>query len=104
MFEILQNFNSNNTTLCFIYIYILFIDKMDSNLIHMMIENTCLLLTSKSREVVESAISFIKILFSAIDTQDLAQHIEFMVSLVSLYIQFYYTSYLSFVHNRLFHN
>lgn len=53
---------------------------MDSNLIHMLVENCCLLLTSKSREVVDSAISFLKILFTVMDNADLAQHVEFLVS------------------------
>lgn len=56
-----------------------FKDKMDSNLITLIVENICLLLTSKSREVIVSAISFLKILFSVMDTADLAEHVEAIV-------------------------
>ena len=52
---------------------------MNSRLIGLLIENACLLLTSKSREVVVSAMSFIKILFSVMDSADLAEHVELMV-------------------------
>lgn len=59
------------------FLYLL--DKMDSSLIRLLIENICLLLTSESREVVVSAMSFLKILFSVMDTSDLAEHVESMV-------------------------
>ncbi|XP_013779774.1 RRP12-like protein isoform X2 [Limulus polyphemus] len=62
-----------------------FKDQLPSELVHLLVENMCLLLTSRSREVVQSALSFVKILFSTLSVNDLAQHVEFLVkSLVSV--------------------
>lgn len=57
---------------------------MDSGLIKLLVENTCVFLTAKSREIVVSAMSFIKILFSVMDNADLAEHVETMVMDLSL--------------------
>ncbi|XP_076363846.1 RRP12-like protein isoform X2 [Tachypleus tridentatus] len=56
-----------------------FKDQLPSELVHLLVENVCLLLTSRSREVVQSALSFVKILFSILSVNDLAQHVECLV-------------------------
>ncbi|KAG8193001.1 hypothetical protein JTE90_028121 [Oedothorax gibbosus] len=62
-----------------------FKDELEPDVVHILIENMCLLISSRSREVVVSALSFMKILFAAVGTDGLAQHVEFIVkSLTSI--------------------
>ncbi|XP_035210355.1 RRP12-like protein, partial [Stegodyphus dumicola] len=60
-----------------------FKDDLDSDIIHLLIENTCHLITSRAREVVTSALSFLKILFACVDIAELAQHVEFLVKSIT---------------------
>ncbi|XP_067120936.1 RRP12-like protein [Centruroides vittatus] len=67
------------TVLCLGRVIFEFKDKIPSDLIHLIIENAEVLLTSSNREIVQSALSFIKSLFGALEVTDLAQHVETFV-------------------------
>ncbi|XP_023218874.1 RRP12-like protein [Centruroides sculpturatus] len=67
------------TVLCLGRVIFEFKDKIPSDLIHLIIENAEVLLTSSSREIIQSALSFIKSLFGALEVTDLAQHVEIFV-------------------------
>ncbi|XP_041066217.1 RRP12-like protein [Carcharodon carcharias] len=53
-----------------------FKDKMDMVSIEQLLQNICLLLQSKTRDVVKSALSFIKVVLFIMDTRVLAQHLQ----------------------------
>ncbi|XP_041369339.1 RRP12-like protein [Gigantopelta aegis] len=58
---------------------------ISSDLLEILVENTCLLLTSKLREVVKSALGFIKVLISAYQDTQLAGQLKRLVTgLVSM--------------------
>ncbi|GFU16993.1 RRP12-like protein [Trichonephila clavipes] len=62
-----------------------FKDELNSDIINNLINNIGELLKVQSREIVTSALSFFKILFAAMDTDDLAQHVQTMIeSLTSI--------------------
>ncbi|XP_054712945.1 RRP12-like protein [Uloborus diversus] len=60
-----------------------FKDDVDGELMHLLVENVCLLITSKSREVVVAALSFFKILFAVLHTTDLLRHVSAIVQSVT---------------------
>ncbi|XP_078064676.1 RRP12-like protein, partial [Mustelus asterias] len=53
-----------------------FKDIMDTSSIEQLLQNICLLLQSKTRDVVKSALSFIKVVLFIMETRDLAQHLQ----------------------------
>ena len=55
--------------------------KLSGAVLDNMIENVCLLLTSKTREVVKTALGFIKEILSAYENTTLASHLQELVSL-----------------------
>ena len=55
------------------------LDKISERLLKSVIENLCLLLRSKSREVVQSALGFTKVLLSAYPNTVLAAHLQPLV-------------------------
>ncbi|GFU16950.1 RRP12-like protein [Trichonephila clavipes] len=62
-----------------------FKDELNSDIINNLINIIGELLKVQSREIVTSALSFFKILFAAMDTDDLAQHVQTMIeSLTSI--------------------
>ncbi|XP_060076895.1 RRP12-like protein [Ylistrum balloti] len=62
-----------------------FKDHIDGLLLESIIDNACLLLTSRAREIVKSALSFIKVLLSAYQDTTLAPHLKKLMSnLVSM--------------------
>lgn len=52
-----------------------------SSLLETIVENLCILLTSKTREVVKAALGFMKVLLSAYPDTVLAPHLKQIVSL-----------------------
>lgn len=52
---------------------------MSRDLIDALIENTCLLMTSKSREIIQSVLSFFKTLLGSISADNLLQYIPNIV-------------------------
>lgn len=62
-----------------------FKDEIDGDLLEVIVDNTCLLLTAKAREVVKSALAFLKVLLSAYKDTMLALYLKkLMSSLVSM--------------------
>ncbi|OWF35995.1 RRP12-like protein [Mizuhopecten yessoensis] len=62
-----------------------FKDHIDGLMLESIIDNACLLLTSRAREVVKSTLSFIKVLLSAYQDTTLAPHLKKLMSnLVSM--------------------
>ncbi|GCB84037.1 hypothetical protein scyTo_0024622, partial [Scyliorhinus torazame] len=53
-----------------------FKDTLDMTSIEQLLQNICLLLQSKTRDVVKSALSFIKVVLFIMDTRILAQHLQ----------------------------
>ena len=58
----------------------LFSDSMSSKLLEHILEDVCLLLRSRSREVVQGALAFTKVLVATHDTATLAPHLKPLVS------------------------
>ncbi|XP_059803243.1 RRP12-like protein [Hypanus sabinus] len=56
-----------------------FKDKMDVPTIEQLLKNVCLLLQSKTRDVVKSALSFIKVVLFIMDTSALAQQLQLLM-------------------------
>uniref|UniRef100_UPI00398EC288 RRP12-like protein n=1 Tax=Pristiophorus japonicus TaxID=55135 RepID=UPI00398EC288 len=56
-----------------------FKDKMDVSTIEQLLQNVCLLLQSKTRDVVKSALSFIKVVMFIMDTRVLAQQLQLLM-------------------------
>ncbi|XP_064418948.1 RRP12-like protein [Latimeria chalumnae] len=54
-------------------------DLMDMSVIEQLLKNVCLLLGSKTREVVKSALGFIKVIIFIMDLKLLTQHLELMM-------------------------
>ncbi|XP_069756548.1 RRP12-like protein isoform X2 [Narcine bancroftii] len=54
-------------------------DKMDMPTIELLLKNICLLLQSKTRDVVKSALSFIKVVLFIMDTGALAQQLHLLM-------------------------
>lgn len=67
------------TLLCLGRVLFEFKDKMPSDVIYLLIEDASLLLSSSSREIVKSVLSFIKSLFASLETSDLIQYVEIIV-------------------------
>lgn len=55
--------------------------SISSSLLETIVENLCILLTSKTREVVKAALGFMKVLLSAYPDTVLAPHLKQIVSL-----------------------
>ena len=55
---------------------------MNAALLDCIVENTCLLLESKAREIVNSALGLLKVLLAAFPDTSLAQYLEKIVSCV----------------------
>ena len=55
-------------------------DEISEAMLESIIESLCLLLKSKSREVVQSALGFTKVLLSAYPVTVLAAHLKSLVS------------------------
>ena len=60
--------------------YMFFTASISSSLLETIVENLCLLLTSKTREVVKAALGFMKVLLSAYPDTVLAPHLKQIVS------------------------
>lgn len=57
---------------------------MGSNTVEQLLQNVCLLLASRTRDVVKSALGFIKVAAVAMDVTLLAKHVHLVVSVLSL--------------------
>ena len=55
-------------------------ELISSDLLEILVDNTCLLLTSKLREIVKSALGFIKVLISAYQDTQIAGQLKRLVS------------------------
>ncbi|XP_067909346.1 RRP12-like protein [Heterodontus francisci] len=60
-----------------------FKDKMDVSTIEQLLQHVCLLLQSKTRDVVKSALSFIKVVLFIMDTRVLAQQLQHLMESIS---------------------
>uniref|UniRef100_A0A4W3JA75 Ribosomal RNA processing 12 homolog n=1 Tax=Callorhinchus milii TaxID=7868 RepID=A0A4W3JA75_CALMI len=56
--------------------------QMDTATVEQLLTSVCLLLQSRTRDVVKSAFSFIKVVIFMVDTSVLAQHLQLLVSTV----------------------
>ncbi|GCC34024.1 hypothetical protein chiPu_0012497 [Chiloscyllium punctatum] len=56
-----------------------FKDQMDVSTIEQLLQNICLLLQSKTRDVIKSALSFIKVILFIMDTKVLAQQLQLLM-------------------------
>ena len=56
------------------------LDVVSGAYLEQLIEGVCTLLKSNAREVLRSALAFIKVLTQILDQADLAQHVEQLVS------------------------
>lgn len=54
-------------------------DHMELNVVEQLLQNICLLLGSRTRDVVKAALGFIKVVLLLVDTTLLAKHIQTMV-------------------------
>lgn len=53
---------------------------MGTNTVEQLLENVCLLLASRTRDVVKSALGFIKVAVVVMDVAHLAKHVQLVVS------------------------
>ncbi|CAM1307241.1 RRP12 (predicted), partial [Pycnogonum litorale] len=53
-----------------------FKDELPDDVVELLIKNMCLLMTSQTREIVQSTLSFVKVLFSVLNEVKLAQHLD----------------------------
>lgn len=54
-------------------------DHMELSVVEQLLQNVCLLLASRTRDVVKAALGFLKVTLLLVDTKLLAKHIEAMV-------------------------
>lgn len=54
-------------------------DHMELNVVEQLLQNICLLLGSRTRDVVKAALGFIKVVLLLVDTTLLAKHVQTMV-------------------------
>ncbi|MEE6486153.1 hypothetical protein FKM82_014528 [Ascaphus truei] len=59
-----------------------FKDQMGVEVIEQLLENVCLLLSSKTREVVKAALGFIKVIIFVMDMKVLSKHLQLMVEAI----------------------
>lgn len=57
-------------------------DAIDTNTREQLLHNICLLLTSRTREIVKAALGFIKVILFIMDPKTLASHASVMVGIV----------------------
>lgn len=60
----------------------MFLDDVSSEVLAVLIESTCLLLKSKAREVVQSALSLLKVVLSAFPDTTMAQFLQDIVRIL----------------------
>ena len=72
-------------------------DEISSSLLESIIDNICLLLKSKSREVVQSALGFTKVLLSAYPVTVLAAYLKALVNISS---EFHYANTIERLHHE----
>lgn len=70
---------------CFIIFYLLNVellsaDSIDVTSLEQLLHNICLLLTSRTREIVKASLGFLKVLLYALDVKVLASHLTVIVS------------------------
>lgn len=54
-------------------------DHLELNVVEQLLQNICLLLASRTRDVVKAALGFLKVTLLLVDTKLLAKHVQAMV-------------------------
>ncbi|NXA09516.1 RRP12 protein, partial [Sapayoa aenigma] len=70
------------TVLALTRLFFEFKDHLEFNVVEQLLKNICLLLASRTRDVVKAALGFIKVTLLLVDTKLLAKHVEAMLEAV----------------------
>lgn len=54
-------------------------DHLELSVVEQLLQNVCLLLASRTRDVVKAALGFLKVVLLLVDTKLLAKHVQAMV-------------------------